>query len=92
MPLILGLREGEEFLVGPDKFTVVEVAGKFKFRLQRHDGKEFTVTQRCSTEVAEDVFVTAGAHPQNNVARVSIDAPRDMQITRPDFYEQEAAE
>ena len=92
MALILGLREGDEFEVGPDTFRVGEVVGKFKFRLARSDGREFTITHRSSTEIAEDVFVTAAAHPQNGVARVSIDAPRELPIKRPDYQRQEAAE
>jgi hypothetical protein len=85
MSLILGLHEGDEFVVGPDKFTVLEIGGKFRFRLRRGDGREFSVTHRCSVEIADDVFVTAGSHPQNYVARLAIDAPRELRITRPNF-------
>jgi hypothetical protein len=91
MALILGLREGDEFEVGQDRFRVGEVLGKYKFTLVRGDGKEFTVTPRYSVEVADDVFITVALQPQNGVARVAIDAPRELHIKRP-YYRQEAAE
>ena len=82
MPLTLGLREGDAFCVGDDRFTVSEVVGKFKFKLTRGDGKQFTVTERFAVEIADEVFVSAGSHPQNGIARVAIDAPRRLAIYR----------
>jgi len=92
MALILGLREGDEFEVGADKFRVGEVLGKFKFTLVRATGRSSPSPRATSVEVADDVFITVALQPQNGVARVAIDAPRELPIKRPDYHRQEAAE
>ena len=93
MALILGLREGDEFEVGPDTFRVSEVVGKFKFKLVRGDGQGVhhhpALARRRSPTTSSS---RPRLQPQNGVARVSIDAPRELPIKRPDYQRQEAAE
>lgn len=83
MALVLSLRAGQGFFVGDEEFTVVEIRNDHSFRLKRHsDGRMFSVDDKMSQELMPDVNVqSSGVVP---VARVSLQAPRDIYITRSD--------
>ncbi len=87
MPLVLSLREGQDFYLDDEQLVVRRVQGLMRFELQvAKTGKLHEITDAESSEVLEDVFVSAGDRPQKGIARVAIEAPREVRITRGDRY------
>lgn len=90
MALVLSLKEGQDFYVGDEQFVVDRVDGESQFTLIRtEDGRRFAITDEASSEVAEDVFVSAGDRSPALLARVSIEAPPDILILRGDKRRQQ---
>ena len=48
--------------------------------------RKFSITEKQSVEVADDVFVAAGDLYQQGIIRAVIDAPRNVLILRGDKY------
>ena len=85
MPLVLSLREGQDFFVGDEEFVVDKVVKETDFTLIRvRDKKRFTISETEASEVLTDVFVSAGeAVP---TARIAIDAHPSITILRGEKY------
>lgn len=85
MPLVLSLREGQDFYVGETQFVVDQVGGDVQFTL-RHvaEARTFEITDEHATEVMQDVFVSAGPRERPSLARVVIEAPPDVLVLRGD--------
>jgi hypothetical protein len=45
-------------------------------------GRRYDVTDKKATEIADDVFVSAGRRQQSSTARVTIDAPGELAVIR----------
>ena len=87
MALVLSLREGQDFYLDDDQVLVTWVDGLMHFQLMlASSGQSFVITDAESVEVLPDVFVSAGDRPQRGIARVAIDAPREIRITRGDRW------
>jgi sRNA-binding carbon storage regulator CsrA len=87
MPLVLSLRAGQDFYVNDEQVLVHVVRDPRRFDLKVvSSGRVFAVTDQEAVEIMEDVFVSAGDRPQNGLARVAIDAPREIEILRGDRY------
>jgi len=87
MALVLSLREGQDFYLDDAQVLVTRVDGLMHFQLMlAASGLSFTITDAESAEVLPDVFVSAGDRPQRGIARVAIDAPREIRITRGDRW------
>ena len=87
MALVLSLREGQDFYLDDAQALVTRVDGLMRFQLMlASSGQSFVITDAESVEVMPDVFVSAGDRPQRGIARVAIDAPREIRITRGDRW------
>lgn len=85
MPLVLSLRENEDFFVDDQRFEVTKIHHPMRFDVQDCAGGEtFEVGSDKNTEITGDVFVSAGHHPQSSTVRVVIDAPGDVVLLRGD--------
>ena len=87
MPLVLSLRSGQDFYLDDSQVIVGKIHGVTKFDVTvAKTGKKHTITEEQATEIADDVFLSAGDNPQRGIARVAIDAPRSVKIVRGDKY------
>jgi hypothetical protein len=87
MPLVLSLKMGDDFYVGDRQFLVSEVSSETEFKIKDvSTGKVHTITDERSTEILQDVQVSAGDKPTALLARVAIDAPREMLVLRGDKF------
>ena len=87
MALVLSLREGQDFYLDDDRVLVTRVDGLMSFELTvERTGARSSITDAEAAEIMPDVFVSAGDRPQRGLARVAIDAPREVRITRGDKW------
>ena len=87
MALVLSLRKGQDFYLDDVQVLVTRVDGLMHFQLMlASSGQSFVITDAESVEIMPDVFVSAGDRPQRGIARVAIDAPREIRITRGDRW------
>ena len=87
MPLVLSLKEGQDFYVGDERFVVEDVYSEMHFRVREvGTGKIFEITDLGATEIMPDVFVSAGERPQALLARVTIEAPPSVLVLRGDKF------
>ncbi len=83
MPLVLSLRSKECFTVGETLFELESVKDDRHFIVRDvKQGRSFNIVDTHSTEVMTDVFVSAGSDPPLAMAKVVIDAPSTMKISR----------
>lgn len=82
MSLILGLKEREGFRVGPHRFKVAKILSETQFRLRDANGIDFDIDDQISKEIADQVWVMCGTRGQRALARIVIDAPRHLKISR----------
>lgn len=82
MALILSLKEGDRFHVGDDTITIVRVIADDHFMIETSKGDKFDITQDKMLEVFPDVFVSVAAKVPTGMARVAVEAPREMLILR----------
>lgn len=89
MPLVLSLKEGDDFWVGDRQLTVdqIESGSKFSLRLDGSDRPK-EITDAKAREVLPDVFVSAGGFYKYGMIRVVIEAPRSIEILRGDRHRQ----
>ncbi len=87
MPLVLSLRVGQDFYVGDEQVVVHKVHDPRRFELRvACTDRVFGISDKEAVEIFDDVFVSAGDRPQNGLARVAIDAPREIEILRGERY------
>jgi hypothetical protein len=87
MPLVLSLRKGDDFYVGSSHFVLCDVLSDTQLEIESATtGKKFTITHTRQTEIMPDVMVSAGGRQRAVVARVVIDAPRDLLVVRGDKW------
>jgi sRNA-binding carbon storage regulator CsrA len=86
MPLVLSLREGQDFFVDEERFVVLKIEDIERFTLRSDSGRTHKINDTMAEEVLEDVFVSSGLTMQAGVARVAIEAPHDVLILRGDNY------
>lgn len=91
MPLVLSLREGDDFYVADQQFLVNRIYDETSFDLFKAGDPEEThhpiaVTEKQAVEVMPDVYVSAGDLFQRGCVRAVIDAPREILILRGDKY------
>jgi hypothetical protein len=87
MPLILSLREGQDFYVDEEQIVVGRVYALTRFDLYvPRTGARHLITEQESIEVLPEVFVSAGDRPQRGIARVAIEAPHAIILLRGDKY------
>ena len=86
MPLVLSLREGQDFFIEEERFVVLKIEDIDRFTLRADSGRTHRINDTMAEEVMEDVFVSSGLTTQMGVARVAIEAPHDVLIQRGDNY------
>jgi len=85
MPLVLSLRVGQDFYVGEEQVTIKKIIAQSRFEVAvTSSGRTYEVSDQEATELRElpDVYLSAGDRPQAGLARVAIDAPREIPILR----------
>ena len=82
MPLSLALKEGDEFSVGPHFFSLVKIYSERHARLRIPGGKVVDIDDEHAGELAPRVFVMLGTRGQRGMARIAVEAPREMKIRR----------
>jgi hypothetical protein len=87
MPLVLSLRKGDDFYIGNSQFVLCDMSSDTQFQIESaRTGQKFTITHTRQTEIMPDVMVSAGEKPHPMLARVVIDAPRDLLVVRGDKW------
>ena len=87
MPLVLSMRERQDFFIGDERFVIDHVYSETHFRVRNvKSGKVFDITDTMSTEVMTGVTLFAGDREQAMLCRVAIDAPRDVIVLRGERY------
>jgi hypothetical protein len=87
MPLVMSLKTGDDFYVEDERVIVGAIHGRMHFEVQvEKTGSVFQVTDDEAQELFTDVFVSAGPRPASGIARVAIEAPREITILRGDRY------
>ena len=82
MALVLTLKKGDGFKVGPHKFKVAHILSETRFRLQLPGGDLVEIDDQHATQVIPNVWVTCGTRGQPTLARITIEAPISMRICR----------
>lgn len=91
MPLVLSVRQGDDFYVNDQQFLVKRIYDETSFELLKASDPNEThqpikITEKQAVEVMPDVFISAGDLFQRGIVRAVIDAPRDILILRGDKY------
>jgi hypothetical protein len=83
VPLILSLKEGDDFTVAGKRMHIVKVLPDRHFVVY-HESTDthFEIVMDRMSEVEPDVFVSSGDRANASTARVVIDAPREIRIKR----------
>ncbi len=86
------MKAGEKIFIDDDWIRVVKVTGPHNFVLENEDGSGYTINgvDDQPQEVLPEVFVSAGkirSEAPGRIARIFIEAPREMQILRQGPYE-----
>lgn len=92
MALTLGIRTGKDFFIGDCRVKIMEIVSSTKFRIQYGAAgalKTAEISDEESVGLAENIRLSAGLHGTNELARVVIDAPRDIKILRGFIYREE---
>ena len=82
MALILSLRRDEDFYVDDAQVFVNEIHSDQHFVLETPDGTHWEIVQDRMSEILPNVFVSSGISKNSEVARVVLDAPREILILR----------
>ncbi len=87
MALVFSLKKGQDFYVADEQFIVAGIHTSTSFALTHVDSKtgkrtRYEIVELERVEVFPNVFVGAGEKPETMIARVAIDAPRSMRISR----------
>lgn len=87
MPLVLSLKEGDDFWISDRQIVVnrIENGSKFDVLVEGSDRPK-EITDAKAREVLPDVFVSAGGFYKYDMVRVVIEAPRTIEILRGDRY------
>jgi hypothetical protein len=87
MPLVLSLKEGDDFWVNDQQIVVGKIESGSQFWVSATGSdKEHEITDAKAREVRPDVFVSAGGFLKYGMVRVVIEAPRSIEILRGDRY------
>ena len=87
MPLVLSMKPGQDFYVGGCRMSVGTVNGRQSFDVHvDKTGVTHCITEDEAIEVLPDVFISSGPRLAVGIARVAIDAPREVTILRGDRY------
>jgi hypothetical protein len=87
MALVLRLRKGQDFFVADEQVVVSQLFGDARFELEvASTGKRLEITEEESTELMPDVFISSGGRAQSGLAKIAIDAPREIAILRGENY------
>jgi hypothetical protein len=89
MSLVLGLRIGEAAYVDDTPLRLDEIYSNQRVLVgNAKTGKSYDVSAEQACEVLPDVFIALGDRSTTVMARVSIDAPRNMKILHGSKYRQ----
>ena len=83
MALVLRLRLGQDFFVGAERVVVSRLLGGSRFEIQTK-ARTYEVRDDEAIELQEipEVMISSGGRVHARVARVAIDAPREIPIHR----------
>jgi len=83
MALVLGVNNGDTFLIGRRQVEVVLIVNRAEIILKRDDGEIFTVRRHLATEVFNGVFISTGPRQEvSRRARLVFNAPKNVRIQR----------
>lgn len=86
MPLILSMNEGEDFYVADEKFYVENIRdNRFSVRNAK-TGATIEVDDRKMLPLLTNVKVSCGLGTRNRVAKLVIDAPREIPVMQGNRY------
>lgn len=85
MALVLSLRVGEAFFVGPQsvRYTLIGVQAN-SLTVQEERGPIFEIDDRKGVEIHPDVFASSGIgnEPYSRIGKLALRAPRSIIIER----------
>lgn len=87
MPLVMTVRPGDEFYVGDQPFAVTRIDAPRRVYVQKKgDDTVFELTDTRATEVLPGITMAVGLRTQPAMARITIEAPRNVLILRAENY------
>jgi hypothetical protein len=87
MPLVLSLKQDDDFFVGSKQFRVVGVRSQNEFIVRdEQSGATFDIGDKRATEIMPDVFVSAGEKQAQQLVRATIAAPAELLVLRGDKF------
>ena len=87
MPLVLSLKQDQDFFVAGEQFIVDDVKYGVSFTLRRYStSKMHEITEQSAVEVLPDVWVSSGGFQPGGLVRAVIDAPLSAFILRGDLH------
>jgi len=91
MPLVMSLKPGEDFFVGDERVIVGSIQGKTRFEVVvERTGVKYRISEEEAVELMPEVYVSSGPRPTAGVAKVAIEAPKEITILRGERYREYA--
>jgi sRNA-binding carbon storage regulator CsrA len=87
MALVLSLKQGDAFYINTLRLEIGQVDSAELFMLHMAGKKEpLAITDREAIEVVPDVHIASGGFHNSGLIRVTVDAPREIEILREEKY------
>lgn len=81
MALSIGVRKDQRIRIGTEILTVVDVQDRQNIRVSV-EGRQYTLREDESCEIAPEVRASVGSRPDQPYARIAFEAPRRIAINR----------
>lgn len=94
MALVIGVNEGSEFFIQDTRVVVIKVIDALRFRVRVETPAmdyEYLITEHEATVLPRidwdcDVKISAGLRGTDTLARVVVDAPKNIGVLRGSLY------
>lgn len=88
MALVIAMQEGRSFFVGDRKVTVERIETPTRVKLRIHGAMDalVSITDTNRVEVYDGVYVMVGLGTTVSLAKIAIEAPRNVRILRDSLY------
>lgn len=91
MPLVLSLKEGQDFYVDQDQIVIDKIVDDSSFKvLVTKTNRKHLISNLQAEEVLPDVFLSAGPQSSRSAefptARIAIEVPDEIRILRGEWF------
>ncbi len=85
MALVLGMRENNDVYIGSVRVKIADINSATSFSITVMSSGHITkydITDKCSVEIIKNVQVSSGNSGSTDLARMVIEAPKEIRIIR----------